>query len=205
MKRGKQDLANLIVFGAALAVVVIGITMSFMHAHGPSPAAQARRPQAPPQPPRPQVRGSQGSAAPRPQAAPDVVAPHAIAAPKKPAAEVPGSHAAPRGTASPPASASPPQRRFAPRQYAAGRGPVPPLLPPLYGPQMASVAARPPDVLRLTGIVEGQARLAIMRRGGNRYMVRLGDSVDGQRVLLISAGSVVLQHGAHKRTLRLSK
>jgi hypothetical protein len=70
---------------------------------------------------------------------------------------------------------------------------------------MASVAARPPDVLRLTGIVEGQERLAIMRRGENRYMARLGDTVDGQRVALISAGSVVLQHGAHKRTLRLSK
>jgi hypothetical protein len=53
--------------------------------------------------------------------------------------------------------------------------------------------------------MEGRERLAIMRRGTNRYMARLGDIVDGQRVVGISADSVVLQRGTHKRTLRLSR
>jgi len=205
MKRGRPDLANLMVFGAALAVVVIGVMMAFTHAPTAPPAIQARQPQPAPQSFQPHLRTSQLLAAARPHGAANVAAPHAVAALPEPPTAHPRPQIAPKRAVSPSASAPSQQRRFATRQDGAGKGPVPPLLPPLYGPQLTSVPARPPDVLRLTGIVEGQERLAIMRRGGNRYMARLGDAVDNQRVVQISADSVVLQRGARKRTLRLSR
>ncbi|MGD0113510.1 MAG: hypothetical protein ABSD48_16760 [Armatimonadota bacterium] len=203
MKRDQRNLGNLAVFGAALAVVVIGVTMSFTHARTVHHAVPERRPVSAPMPPQPLLGTPQALAAAKPDAAATLpVADRPAALPKPSTAK---SQMLPKRTAPSSIPAPPPQKRFAARQSATGRGPVPPLLPPLYGPQLTGIAARPPDVLRLTGTMEGRERLAIMRRGTNRYMARLGDIVDGQRVVGISADSVVLQRGTHKRTLRLSR
>jgi len=85
------------------------------------------------------------------------------------------------------------------------RGPLPPLLPPLSGSVVVGEpAARPaPPTLRLTGIVGGAEKLAVLRRGEKRFMVRAGDTVEAYRVTGVSNRSVTLQRGSQTRTLRL--
>jgi hypothetical protein len=218
MKRGKQDLASLIVFCAASAVVMVGIIMSFAHGPTRSRVAEARslRGALPTQATHAARSGGQlGRSGPEkvapaqpPAAVGDAVAPVTSPEPKPAAAEgnsrLPTRRVAPTPQASPPLPPLP-QRRFATRADAAGAGSVPPLLPPPYGTTMASVAVPPPQVLRLTGVVDGDKRLAILRRGAGRYMVHEGDTVEGQRVVSIGPASVMLQRGTRKRTLRLSR
>ena len=87
------------------------------------------------------------------------------------------------------------------------RGSLPPFLPPLYGPGVTEEAeGPPPGVLWLSGVIQGEPRLALLRRGNNRYLVREGDTVEGKyRVGGISANSVVLLRGARRQTLRLGQ
>jgi len=136
------------------------------------------------------------------------------AVPPAPAAAV-GSASSPSGPRPVPVRAStshlvgaPSSGRLAPISVRAGdrpRGSLPPFLPPLYGPEFSSPPPAP-EVLRLTGLVRGEQRVAVLRRGERRYLVREGDTVEGSyRVSQITANSVVLRRGARKRVLRLGQ
>jgi len=94
----------------------------------------------------------------------------------------------------------------------AGRGPaapslLPPFLPPLYGPETGEeMRGPPPGVLWLSGVIQGKPRLALLRRDGNRYLVREGEMIEGRyRVSAISGNSVTLERGNRKQTLRLGQ
>jgi type II secretory pathway component PulC len=75
---------------------------------------------------------------------------------------------------------------------------------PVYGSEMASFAPPPPEMLRLTGVVRGERKIAVLRRGAKRYLVKEGDTVEGSyRVARINGNSVVLKRGTRKQVLRL--
>jgi len=58
----------------------------------------------------------------------------------------------------------------------------------------------------LSGVIHGDPKLALLRRGENRYLIREGDTVDGKyQVIEISANSVVLQRGGRRQTLRVGQ
>jgi hypothetical protein len=64
----------------------------------------------------------------------------------------------------------------------------------------------PPDVLWLSGVVQGEPRVAVLRRGENRYVVSEGDVFEeNYRVLTISSNTISLQRGSRKRTLRVGQ
>jgi len=219
MKRSKQDPANSIIFLVALAMVVMSIAMSYTR--GSTPALKSAGDQRNMLPLTANSSPMQNAAAkpvqlaqqPKLLAAPNAAIGDAAAnsaqesSAQRPFAVSPHSRR-PKRVAQLSAALPPPplpQHRFASSLEATGSGPLPPLLP-LSHNAAAGVAPRPlPPVLRLAGIIEGGEKLAIMRRGDNRYMVREGDMVEGQRVLRISANMVTLQRGARKRTLRLSR
>ena len=82
---------------------------------------------------------------------------------------------------------------------------LPPFQPPDFPPgDFAAVSQRPtPDVLWLSGVVQGKPKVAVLRRGENRYFVKEGGTVEGYRVVKIGSNSVTIQRGSRKRTLRL--
>ena len=84
---------------------------------------------------------------------------------------------------------------------------LPPFLPPLYGADMGQeMGGPPPGVLWLSGVIQGQPKMALLRRDENRYLVREGETIEGRyRVIGISANSVTLQRGSRKQTLRLGQ
>jgi hypothetical protein len=60
--------------------------------------------------------------------------------------------------------------------------------------------------LWLAGVVEGDPKLAVVRRGESRYLVKEGDSVEGTyRVTKITSSTVTLQRGRRSLTLRLGR
>lgn len=59
------------------------------------------------------------------------------------------------------------------------------------------------NVLRVTGIIEGDPTIAILRKGDARYIVRVGDPVQGYVVESISGRRVVLAAGGERRSLFL--
>ena len=64
----------------------------------------------------------------------------------------------------------------------------------------------PPGVLWLSGIIQGEPTLAVLRRDSNRYRVREGDTIEGSyRVIAISSASVTLQRGGSKKVLRVGQ
>jgi hypothetical protein len=55
-------------------------------------------------------------------------------------------------------------------------------------------------------VVEGDPKLAVVRRGESRYLVKEGDSVEGTyRVTKINSNAVTLQRGRRSLTLRLGQ
>jgi hypothetical protein len=86
-----------------------------------------------------------------------------------------------------------------------GLAPLPfgPWLEPLPGAGTTPAPAPADDRLRLTGIVDGERPVAVLRQGPKRYFVTIGDPVDSQyTVKSISDGRVVLASG--KGTLSLT-
>jgi len=75
--------------------------------------------------------------------------------------------------------------------------------PPAGTPPAGMAPAAAPEPLRLTGVVQGNPSVAVLRQGSKRYIVTIGDPVDNQYIVKsISAGRVVLAKG--ERTLSLS-
>lgn len=125
-----------------------------------------------------------------------------------PAAPEPKPAAQPAPKSKKPASAAskPEPRRVTRRPVA--REALPPFSASLYqvGPASEPVSGPPPDVLWLSGVIQGEPKVALLRRGGDRYLVKEGDVVDDRhRVLEISANSVTLQRGSRKQKLRVGE
>ncbi len=109
----------------------------------------------------------------------------------------------PTGGSVPPASARPKQTTAPARTRS-----LPPLPPPNWGAATVSQlpSGPPPDVLWLSGVVQGEPRVAVLRRGENRYVVSEGDVFEeNYRVLTISSNTISLQRGSRKRTLRVGQ
>ncbi len=155
--------------------------------------------------------------------------PNATPAPAEAASALPREHATnardkaevqEKVTAAPPRAAAssaqeaPGSKRPAAPAAAYSRGPLPPFPagPPPFGGQAipgspgASWGGPAPSVLWLAGVVEGDPKLAVLRRGDSRYLVKEGDSVEGAyRVVKIASNAVTLQRGRRSLTLRLGR
>jgi hypothetical protein len=60
--------------------------------------------------------------------------------------------------------------------------------------------------LWLAGVIHGSPKLAVIRRGQERFLVREGESVGGiYRVSRITADTVTLQRGRRTLVLRLGQ
>jgi len=100
-----------------------------------------------------------------------------------------------------------------PKPRSAERRPVsrkalPPFPRSLYGAESTAEPASgpPPDVLWLSGVIQGEPKVALLRRGGNRYLVKEGDTLEGSyRVLEISSSSVALERAGRKQQLRVGE
>ncbi len=82
--------------------------------------------------------------------------------------------------------------------------PLPPLSPPNFGAQPTALDP-PPNVLWLSGVIQGNPKVALFRRGDNRYLVKEGGVVEGYQVANITSNSVTIQRGSRKRTLRIGQ
>jgi hypothetical protein len=120
--------------------------------------------------------------------------------------------AAPQPQAAAPASVRP-RGTSAPKQPARTAKPTPtrslPPLPPLeWGAASAPLQpiGPPPGVLWLSGVVQGNPRVAVLRRGESRFVVKEGDIIeDRYRVSEIGKNTITLKHGSRSRTLRVGQ
>lgn len=194
MKLRKQDLAKIVGFSAALAMLAVGIVVTCAEQPAtPQPlAAEAAVAETPP-----------ALAADQPSE-PEPAQPE----PPEPAAE-PAPEPAPPPASAQTAAASAP--RPAPRP-ALARAVSAEYLPPFMLPSAdgGGTATRPlgppPGVLWLSGVIQGDPTVAVLRRGENRYHVCEGDLIEGRyRVISISNNSVVLRRGSTPQTLRVGQ
>lgn len=99
----------------------------------------------------------------------------------------------------------------APKPRAVTRKPVPqsylpPFQPGAYATQTTGMSGPPPDVLWLSGVIQGEPKVAVLRRGEKRFYVRQGDTIDdGYTVVRISSNEVTLERGRRTRALRLGR
>jgi len=115
--------------------------------------------------------------------------------------EVQAPAPAPRKPA-PPAAPKPKvvTRKPVPQSY------LPPFQPGGYATQTTGMSGPPADVLWLSGVIQGEPKVAVLRRGEKRYYVRQGDTIDdGYTVVRISSNEVTLQRGRRTRAIRLGQ
>lgn len=206
MKSTTRNLSSLLVFAVALVVIVIGAVTS----HSGAPLRLAV--------PADRVRITQ-----TPQPALSPVNPKPAANRRLRESGPPGEGSALSANTSPgapqpqvtgrlPVKVVPTRQRAGVKRAVArasvdARGPLPPLLP-FGGPRLAAGTSGgpPPNVLRLSGVVGDERKVAVLRQGESRYVVREGDTISGgYRVVRISAKSVTLQRGGRRRTLGLGE
>ena len=184
MKLGRKDALKTVAFSVVLTALIVSILV-----------AGGREP------------GSKTGAAPRPKsvAAEASVVPEAAAPEPQPALE-----AAPAVEPLSEPAASKPKATAAskPRPRAAAPSSLPPLMPALQGAGGGGEVklGPPPGVLWLSGIIQGDPTLAVLRRDASRYLVREGDTIESSyRVIEISSASVTLQRGGSKKVLRVGQ
>ncbi len=127
-------------------------------------------------------------------------------APAPPTAKLPALYTAP-AQVSAPNPAPPPSKPTSPRKPASERT-LPPFQPPDWSAVNTSVGAsgRAPSTLWLAGVIQGDPKVALLRRGEERFLVREGETFDGvYKVARISSNSVTLQKGRRKLTLRVGE
>lgn len=190
-----KNLPRMVALAAALAMVAAGILLSRSQPSSSREATIAERhlEAAPLASPEPSAADEDESAASPPAASQN------LPGEQKPAAKAEPQN--PSDTITAPPKPLPAERR------PAAPGSLPPFLPPLYGPDVKEeMTGPPPGVLWLSGVIQGKPKLAVLRRGENRYLVREGETVeDRYRVTAISADSVTLQQGSRRQTLRLGQ
>ena len=108
--------------------------------------------------------------------------------------------AAPRSAAYPTA---PPLPRKTTSRHQLPPFPVPDAIAPTPG--QAALDRPAPNVLWLSGVINGDPKVALLRRGDSRYLVKEGGTFESYRVVKIASNSVTIQRGGSKRTLRVGK
>jgi len=194
MKLRKKDLAKIVGFSAALVILAVGIvvTCAEQPATPQPPAAEAEvavaetpSTLAADQPSEPETPEPAAESAPEP--APPAADP---APPRAQTAAAPAPRPAPAPARAVPAASLPPF-----------------MLAPADGGGTATRPLGPaPGVLWLSGVIQGDPTVAVLRRGENRYHVCEGDLIEGRyRVVSISNNTVVLQRGSTRQTLRVGQ
>ena len=62
-----------------------------------------------------------------------------------------------------------------------------------------------PTVLWLSGVIQGDPKVALLRRGEKRYLVKEGGTFERYRVVKIASNSITIQRGGSKQTLRVGE
>ncbi len=199
---------------AALLMVVVGLVLCRLG----TPVASSPIPDATPerttseQVARPVVEEA-ASDAPAPTADEEVSDSPAPAA-EESDADAEDARATGQTTGKPPAPAPAPRKpapAAAPKPRASARKAVPqsylpPFQPGAYGTESAAQSGPPPDVLWLSGVIQGEPMVAVLRRGSNRFYVRQGDTIEnGYTVVKISSNAVTLRRARSTRVLRLGQ
>jgi len=190
MKLKRLGLPKIIALSAALLMVIVGFVISRVGG-GPEAAAAPR--------------ALKIAAIPAHESAVDG-AESSETETQPPEAAEPGEaepSAEPKKAAAPAAA---PKRKAAPRPSATRS--LPPLAPPEWGAADVTEepSGPPPGVLWLSGVIQGEQRVAVLRRGESRYVVREGDTFEGKyRVVAISSNSVTLERGGKNQTLRVGQ
>lgn len=86
--------------------------------------------------------------------------------------------------------------------------PLPPFPAPdaiALTPGQAALIRPAPNVLWLSGVINGNPKVALLRHGDSRYFVKEGGTFESYRVVKIASNSVTIQRGGSKRTLRVGK
>ena len=183
MKLGRKDALKTIAFSVILTALIVSILV----AGGREPGSKISAA------PRPEHLAAEApvvseAAAPEPQPA-QATAP-AVEPPSEPAASKPKTTAASK-----------------PRPRAAAASSLPPLMPAVRAAEGSTAPlGPPPGTLWLSGIIQGDPTLAMLRRDASRHLVREGDTIEGSyRVIEISSASVTLQRGGSKKVLRVGQ
>jgi hypothetical protein len=192
--------------GFAAMVVVVAVSILVAGAKEPAPlrsGARAVRPKGPAAP-EAKPRAAQPAREPMGRSSAAMMAREAGLGngPETAKAGAPKAAETFRAPAKPPA---PPMPRADSPKRSLAYGSLPPLMLDSSGPE-AGAQGPPPGVLWLAGVIHGSPKLAVIRRGQERFMVREGDSVGGiYRVSRITADTVTLQHGRRTLVLRLGQ
>jgi hypothetical protein len=200
----RLGLSGLIALGSAFLMVAAGIALCrFSGEREATGAAQTARDVASDRLP----EGARTSA----EAAKTSVTPEA----ERPGAVTPGSASPGKSAAPDPATSAAAQvagqSKSKPTldREAAPRYPLPPFPAPDTAPGGTGVAEAStgpaPDVLWLSGVIQGNPKLALLRRGEKRYLVKEGGTFESYRVVKIGSNSVTIQRGSRKRTLRVGQ
>ncbi|UCC68038.1 MAG: hypothetical protein JSV79_13160 [Armatimonadota bacterium] len=199
MKLNKRDSVRVAALLAALLMVAVGLILCRLEA--PLASSTAPTPTAPltawDQPTEAEAAASEEPAPP--------------GSTTDPSDQIPAQDASAGETARPAAKPQKPvstsaRKRAAPARKAVPQAYLPPFQPGLHGAPSDGPPGPPPNVLWLSGVIQGEPKLAVLRRGGNRYLVREGDAIDGgYRVARISSHTVTLQRRGRTRVLRLGQ
>ncbi len=126
--------------------------------------------------------------------------------PAPPAEQLPTLYRAPAEAQT--ATQAPPVRKPVSVKKPAAEGKLPPFQPPDWTAVNTSVGAsgRAPSTLWLAGVIQGNPKVALLRRGEERYLVKEEETFDGvYKVASIASNSVTLQKGRRKLTLRVGE
>ncbi len=202
MKLSKQRPRRAAALLAALSMVAAGIVLCrFGH---PVQSATAPVDLAPARPQDTVAQSAQAGSASE-DSIPALQSPKIPAASSQPGA-VPNSAAAPRPAEHASAATAVPAKRRAPTAQPVASTYLPPFQPTLAGDLNDGPIEPPPSVLWLSGVIQGEPKLAILRRGENRYLVRESDTLDsGYRVAQIASDRVTLRRGGRTRVLRIGQ
>ena len=196
----RLGLSRLITLGSAFLMVVAGIALCRFS--GDREATGAPRTASGVASDRLPETARTGAEVAKPSVAPEAERPKSVTPP----ATLPGKTAT---SASATGGAAPvrPQARSEPDREVRPRQPLPPFPAPDFAPASAGVAevstGPAPDVLWLSGVIQGDPKLVLLRRGEKRYLVKEGGSFESYRVVKIGSNSVTIERGSRKRTLRV--
>jgi len=201
-KMKRLGIHKIVALSVSALMVAVGLVVSYATENPPIAAAQ----RGPEPAARPSLRVAQRSAVDSPKAEVVKQAGAVAEAPAPPVSKLPSLYPAPsaEGALTP----TPEVRKPVPVRKAAPDHTLPPFQPPDWSVANTSAATsgRSPATLWLSGVIQGDPKVALLRRGDERYLVREGETFDGvYRVVRISSNRVALQRGSRKLTLRVGE